>query len=597
MKEEVCSVRGTFTVERPLEQLDGRLGFDVLVPKPFLVSRETQFNIKVIIVGKCEARVSPNRSIPITGDFNAFFIGKIQGLRMELMNPSSDYRDEKQRILHCEFPQFTLPSNKSMKNVISSFSNKTCSLDPIPTHVIKDNISSVLPMVSGIVRQSFSNGIFPTSLKTSLVRPKLKKPDLKPDLFPNYRPIANIPFLSKVLEKSAAIQVHNYLNDNDLLPALQSAYRKYHSTETALLRVTDDILKTLDSNGEVILVLLDLSAAFDTLDHQILLARLRKYFNFTETALKWFSSYLLGRSQRVSIADATSPPRCLEYGVPQGSILGPLLFTLYMAPLQDVIRSHGLDSMFYADDTQIYIVIDDPKQSVDSVGVLKGCINDVFAWNSKNMLKCNPGKTEILHFTSRFSKQPTVYETLSLANTSVEVKTKAKNLGVIMDKTLSFTEHINEMCKKASYAIRSIGRIRKYLPSDGLKMLVNSLVISRLDYCNSLLYDIPKYQRDKLQRIQNTAARMITGARSSDHITSLLKSLHWLPVEARIHFKIILITYKILNGQSAGYLKPLITNYHPSRARIYKKIRTVLLHLKQNSKHFYSENVSIDSHA
>ena len=97
-------------------------------------------------------------------------------------------------------------------------------------------------------------------------------------------------------------------------------------------------------------------------------------------------------------------------------------------------------------------------------------------------------------------------------------------------------------------------------------MLVNSLVISRLDYCNSLLYDIPKYQRDKLQRIQNTAARMITGARSSDHITPLLKSLHWLPVEARIHFKIPLITYKILNGQSAEYLEPLIKDYHPSRA-------------------------------
>ena len=123
------------------------------------------------------------------------------------------------------------------------------------------------------------------------------------------------------------------------------------------------------------------------------------------------------------------------------------------------------------------------------------------------------------------------------------MKTKASNLGVIMDKTLSFSEHINDMCKKASYAKRLIGRIRKYLPSDGLKMLVNSLVISRLDYYNNLLYDVPKCQRDKLRRIQNTAARMITGARSSDHITPTLKSLHWLPVKVRINVKILLITY------------------------------------------------------
>ena len=240
----------------------------------------------------------------------------------------------------------------------------------------------------------------------------------------------------------------------------------------------------------------------------------------------------------------------------------PGLYTkpLYMAPLQDVIRSHSLDSMFYADDAQIYIVIDDRKHSVDSVDVLRGRINDVFTWNTKNMLKWNPRKTGILRFTSRFNREATAYETLSLANTPVKVKTKAKNLGVIMDKTLSFTEHINEMCKKASFAIRSIrgGRIRKYFPFDGLKMLENSFVISRLDYCNSLLHDIPKYK--ELQRIQNPAARMITltGARSSDHITPILKSLHWLPVEARINFKILLINNKILNGQSAGYLEPLI---------------------------------------
>ena len=239
--------------------------------------------------------------------------------------------------------------------------------------------------------------------------------------------------------------------------------------------------------------------------------------------------------------------------------------------------------MFYADDAQIYFVNDDPKHSVDPVEVRRGCINDVFAWNTKNMLKCNLTKTEILHFTSRFNMQASVYETLSLANTPVKVKTKAKNLGVIFAKTLSLAEHINKMCKKARYAIRSIGRIRKYFPFDGLKTLVNSFVISRLDYCNSLLYDIPKYQRDKLQRIQNTATRMIKGARSSDPIIPILKSLHWLPVEVRNNFKILLITCKILNGQSAGYLEPLIKEYHPPGA-LRSSSRSLQYILAINSK-------------
>ena len=340
------------------------------------------------------------------------------------------------------------------------------------------------------------------------------------------------------------------MNCHGLFPSLQSAYRKHHSTESALLRVSNDILRTLDSQGEVILVLLDLSAAFDTIDHHLLLTRLRTYFNFTETVLQWFSSYLLDRFQQLTISDSTSSPRCLEYGVPQGSILGPLLFTLYMAPLQDVILTHDLNCMFYADDTQIYIAIKDPEHSVDSVEILQACVNDVFVWNTQNMLKSNPGKTEILHFTSRFKKQPSSLETLTLANSTIGIKAKAKNLGIVMDKTLLFNDHINETCKKGSFAIRSIGRIRRYLPYDGLKMLVNSLVISRLDYCNSVLYGIPKYQRDKLQRIQNIAARMISGTRSTDHITPVLKNLHWLPV---------------LNGQSTSYLEPIIQEYHSLR--------------------------------
>ena len=435
----------------------------------------------------------------LSEDFNNFFINKIRDIRKEL----SDFSDNTQllhnmekRNINCELSEFIPPSNKNIKDIITSFSNKTCALDPIPTHIVKGNINLLLPFISRIVRQSIATGVFPTSLKTSQVLPKLKKPNLDPDLFVNYRPIANIPFLSKVIEKLVTIQVHNYLNWQGLFPTLQSAYRKHHSTESALLRVTNDILRILDSQGEVILVLLDLSAAFDTIDHHILLTRLRTYFNFTETVLQWFSSYLLDRSQQVIISDSTSSPQCLEYGVPQGSILGPLLFTLYLAPLQDVIHSHDLNCMFYADHTQIYIALKDPDHSVVSVEILQACVNDVFAWNTQNMLKSNPDKTDILHFTSRFKKQPSSLETLMLTNSTIGIKAKAKNLGIVMDKILSFNDHINEICKKASFAIRSIGHICRYLPYEGLKMLINSLVISRLDYCNSVLYGIPKYQRD-----------------------------------------------------------------------------------------------------
>ena len=156
-----------------------------------------------------------------------------------------------------------------------------------------------------------------------------------------------------MIEKIVASQVHAYLRDAKLFPTLQSAYRQYHSTETAMIKVTNDILRAIDDYSDVILLLLDLSAAFDTLDHQILLSRLKSYFGFTGSVLQWFQSYLTNHSQKVVIGEVASSLRQLEFGVPQGSILGPLLFVLYMAPLQDVISRHGLDCMFYADDTQL----------------------------------------------------------------------------------------------------------------------------------------------------------------------------------------------------------------------------------------------------
>ena len=498
----------------------------------------------------------------LADDFNLFFINKILDIRTNFS--SSAPASIEDRDLPCGFSDFIEPTDSNIIDIIQSISSKTCNLDPIPTSELKQHLQQLVPAIAAIVRTSLKDGKFPTSLKTTVVRPKLKKPDLDTELFQSYRPVANITFIAKVIEKSVAIQTYDYLNENALLPSFQSAHRPQHSTETALVRVTNDILKALDSRTDIILVMLDLSATFDTIDHDILLKRLHSYFGFKDTVLTWFKSYLLGRTQFVCIGKSSSTPRDLQFGVPQGSILGPLLFTLYIAPLQDLIKSYNLDCMFYADDTQLYIAVN-PSTLVVSMDILSSCIKAIFDWNTVNKLQTNRGKTDVLCLSSCFVKQPSAPNQLYVANVPVNIKPMVRNLGVYMDTNFTLADHIKGISKKAFFFINAIGRIRKYLSMDSLKRLVNALVLSHLDYCNSLLFGLPFSELSKLQRIQNTAARLITGAKKRDHITPVLHDLHWLPIHARLEFKILLLTYKCLNNQAPSYLSDLIKPYKPTR--------------------------------
>ena len=217
-----------------------------------------------------------------------------------------------------------------------------------------------------LVNLSLQSGEFCSSLKKAYVTPLLKKADLDPDVFKNFRPVSNLSFLSKLIERIVAFQVSAHLKLNGLMEAFQSAYRSLHSTETALLRVQNDLLRAVDESGAAILVLLDLSAAFDTIDHSVLLRALEHQFGFTGRVLTWFASYLCGRVQAIKIGQAISQFIELTFGVPQGSVLGPVLFTLYTSSLGPIIRRHGLCYHLYADDTQLYIafIIKDNKQGI-----------------------------------------------------------------------------------------------------------------------------------------------------------------------------------------------------------------------------------------
>ena len=212
--------------------------------------------------------------------------------------------------MHCNFATV---SENHVHGIIDQSKPKSCILDPLPTNVLKESADVLAGPLTNIVNASLTSGVFPVSLKKGVIYPSIKKPSLDHDQFSNYHPITNIAYLSKVLERVADTQTMNYLTDNGLLAKFQSVYRRFHSTETALLRVFSDILYAIDQQQEVVLVLLDLSSAFDTIDHSALLNRLRDRYGMDGTVLKWFQSYLVGCTQAVMIKDTQSSERTLNY--------------------------------------------------------------------------------------------------------------------------------------------------------------------------------------------------------------------------------------------------------------------------------------------
>lgn len=431
-----------------------------------------------------------------------------------------------------------------LSKVIMAASSSTCELDPIPTWLLKLCLPDILPSLTEIVNLSLQNGYVPEQLKRAIVRPLLKKASLDPDLLKNYRPISNLSFISKLIERVVASRICSHLESHSLLETYQSAYRSFHSTESALLRVQNDILASLDKKQVVALVMLDLSAAFDTIDHDILLQRLERRFNITDNALAWVKSYLTGRHQCVSVNKSYSSDVPLTCGVPQGSVLGPLLFSMYMTPLSDIAKRFNILYHFYADDGQLYVAFN-PKETV-SLDVLESCISSIKQWMQANMLKLNDGKTEFIMFASRYFASSTDNLQLNIGSSQIPSSEKVRNLGAIFDSTMSMEAFVNDKIKTSIFYLSCIRRIRKFLTFDAAKSLVQSYVISRLDYANSLLQGSNKCLVNKLQVVQNSAARLIFNVPRFSHATPLLHSLHWLPIEQRINFKVLTLTFKCL---------------------------------------------------
>ena len=304
--------------------------------------------------------------------------------------------------------------------------------------------------------------------------------------------------------------------------------------------------------------MLDFSSAFDTIDHTILVHRLHTDFGFTDTVLQWFSSYLTDRTHYVSLCNQCSDFTPVHSGVPQASVLGPILFTMFIKPLSAIIDSHSTIHHSFADDLQLQMSVP-PDRISELLHSMQSCICDVKAWATANMLKLNDNKTELMLVTSKRTKHlhnlPT---SIIIGNAQVPFKQPVKNLGFTLECLLTMNAHVTNIARTCYFELRRQTSTRRFITSTAAATLVSAFVLSRIDYCNSLLFGSTHDVTSNLHRMQNYAVRVILRLPMSSSITTHLKSLHRLPVNVRITYKIDCLCYHCHSSTAPSYVADML---------------------------------------
>ena len=493
--------------------------------------------------------------------FNEYFVNIGKNLAENI--PRSEGNIEKYVIenLSNVFSMMVEPTDSNeIINLIKGFSNnKAAGYDDILVRIIKSVSYSIATPLVSLFNLSFETGVFPDQLKIAKVIPLFKSGDRR--IINNYRPISVLPVFSKIIEKLMHKRLKNFLDKNDILTCCQFGFRRGHSTELAIINMIDKVTEALDRKNDCVGVFLDLSKAFDTIDHDILLRKLN-LLGVRGVANKWFESYLSNRQQFVEIDHNRSAPLQISCGVPQGSILGPLLFILYVNDLVNVTRECNV--IMFADDTNLFF---SNKNLTDLEKIINRELQNICQWFNLNKLSINVKKTNFILFGHN---KHTKSINICINDTKIDQTDKTKFLGVIINQTMTWSDHITVITHKVNKSIGILSRVSKSLPSSVLVSLYQSLVAPYYDYCNIVWAINNTIVLDNLYKTQKRAVRIVTGSVFNSHTKPLFIRLNILPISGLNRLRVGCFMFRALQNKLPNYFNSMFlsnSDVHPHFTR------------------------------
>ena len=488
--------------------------------------------------------------------------------------------------------KFTIPlitEEHVLKEISAMPTKEAVGIDGISCKLLKAAAPEIAQSVTKIINKSFTSGIFPDVWKTAKVTPVRKSGPLHD--FGNFRPISVLPLLSKIIEKRVHSHFYSYLDTHGLLYVAQSGFRAMHSCETALLNLTTRWLKSMNDGLMTGVILLDLRKAFDLVNHTLLLEKLKLYQCCGKT-LEWFTSYLNERKQMVNFKNNISDPELVKSGVPQGSILGPLLFILFMNDIPLEINEGALE--MYADDSTVSV---SGKTVKEIETKLNTSARQIATWCSENKMAVNVEKTKSLLVTTqqkrsmlKRNQQDQAIGVRMNGQPLLQIH-QQKLLGVVIDQDLTWNVQVKNICNTVSRNLALFRRIKSYLPFDTRKLFYQNFIQVYFDYCSVVWGSSTKIS--SLLKLQKRAARLIYDLPGREHSGPLFKKLKWLPVQQRIIFKTAIVVYKALNGLAPKYMTDSFTDQNQIKQRLTRSSSHNNLYVPRSKLKKADQSISI----